>query len=216
MFADLAPDDLVTLAQSMRYQRFSKGAFIIGRHDRSSCLHILVSGRVKVSLAHEGGKELALYFLEAPTHFGELSLANGDAHLADVIALSESEVLAIDSRELSVLIQMQPKVALTLIGVLSRRLRSAVQRLEGLAFHDAQNRVMRVLLNVATAAYESRGIPVVSDLTHYDIATLAGTSRETVSRIVSQLVREGMIVTKGRTIVVDLLLVRERLVSLGL
>ena len=80
-----------------------------------------------------------------------------------------------------------------------------------MAFHDATHRVMRVVLNVATASYETRGVPVIQGLTHYDIATLAGTSRETASRIISNLAKEGVVATKGRKIVVDLIKLRERL-----
>ena len=80
-----------------------------------------------------------------------------------------------------------------------------------MAFHDATHRVMRVVLNVATASYEDRGVPVIQGLTHYDIATLAGTSRETASRIISTLAREGIVASKGRRIVVDLFGLRERL-----
>ncbi|MCG2806790.1 MAG: helix-turn-helix domain-containing protein, partial [Coriobacteriia bacterium] len=58
---------------------------------------------------------------------------------------------------------------------------------------------------------EARGVPVIQGLTHYDIATLAGTSRETASRIISNLAKDGALATKGRKIVVDLIKLRERL-----
>jgi CRP-like cAMP-binding protein len=80
-----------------------------------------------------------------------------------------------------------------------------------MAFHDATHRVMRVVLNVATAGLETRGVPVIQGMTHYDIATLAGTSRETASRVISQLAREGYVVTKGRRIMVDLAALSDRL-----
>ena len=107
--------------------------------------------------------------------------------------------------------QIQPRLALSLIATLSRRLRSTINRLEDLAFHDATHRVMRVVLNVATAGLETRGVPVVQGMTHYDIATLAGTSRETASRVISQLTRDGIVVAKGRRLTVDLARLSERL-----
>ena len=70
---------------------------------------------------------------------------------------------------------------------------------------------MRVVLNVATAGLETRGAPVIQGMTHYDIATLAGTSRETASRVISQLARDGIVVTKGRRLTVDLSQLSERL-----
>lgn len=211
MFADLGQEDLDTLSGMVTLRQLPKGAFVITQNERGSSMFLLVSGRVKVSLASPGGKELALNYLEAPAHFGEMSLVDAEPRSADVIAVTDVEVLALDAKDLSDAIRVQPRLALALIATLSRRLRHTNARLEDMAFHDATHRVLRVLLNVATASYEARGVPVIAGLTHYEIATLAGTSRETASRIISALARDGVVATKGRRIVVDLLLLRERL-----
>lgn len=211
MFSDLPEDDLVSLASMMTLKQYAKGSFVISQNDRGSVMYLLVAGRVKVSLASPEGKELALNYLEAPSHFGEMSLVDAEPRSADVIAVTDAEVLALDSRDLSAAIQVQPKLALTLIATLSRRVRGLIGRLEDMAFHDASHRVMRVLLNVATASYESRGVPVVEGLTHYEVATLAGTSRETASRVISQLSKEGVVGTKGRRVIVDLFALRDRM-----
>jgi CRP/FNR family cyclic AMP-dependent transcriptional regulator len=209
LFADLGPRELEALAGMVTYRQVPKGGFIVTQNDRGGCMYLLVSGRVKVSLASPDGKELALNYLEAPAHFGEMSLVDAEPRSADVIAVTDVEILGLESRDLAAAIQIQPRLALSLIGTLSRRLRHMITRLEDLAFHDARHRVMRVLFNVATAAYETRGVPLVSGLTHYEIATLAGTSRETASRIISSLVKQGVIATKGRRIIVDLIRLRE-------
>jgi CRP/FNR family cyclic AMP-dependent transcriptional regulator len=211
IFADLDGDAIDSLAAMVIYKQVPKGAFIVTQNERGNCMYLLVSGRVKVSLASPDGKELALNYLDAPGHFGEMSLVDSEPRSADVIAVTDVEVLALEAKDLSAAIQLQPRLALSLIATLSRRLRSTISRLEDLAFHDATHRVMRVLLNVATASYEARGVPVIAGLTHYEIATLAGTSRETASRIISSLVKEGVLATKGRRIVVDLFALRERL-----
>jgi CRP-like cAMP-binding protein len=211
LFADLGPDEMETLADMVSLKQVPKGAFIVTQHERGGCMYLLVAGRVKVSLASPDGKELALNYLEAPAHFGEMSLVDSEPRSADVIAVTDVEVLALDGKDLSAAIQVQPRLALSLIATLSRRLRHTITRLEDMAFHDAKHRVMRVLLNVATASYEARGVPVIAGLTHYEIATLAGTSRETASRIISALVKQGALATKGRRIVVDLYGLRERL-----
>jgi len=211
IFADLGPEEMETLADMVSFKQVPKGAFIVTQHERGGCMYLLVAGRVKVSLASPDGKELALNYLEAPAHFGEMSLVDSEPRSADVIAVTDVEVLALDGKDLSAAIQVQPRLALSLIATLSRRLRHTITRLEDMAFHDAKHRVMRVVLNVATASYEARGVPVIAGLTHYEIATLAGTSRETASRIISALVKEGVLATKGRRIVVDLYKLRERL-----
>lgn len=211
MFADLSAEDLETFAEMVQFRSYPKGAFIVNQNESGSTMYLLVSGRVKVSLASPDGKELALNYLEAPAHFGEMSLVDAEPRSADVIAVTEIELFSLDAKDLSAAIQLNPRLALSLIATLSRRLRHTIARLEDMAFHDATHRVMRVILNVATASYETRGVPVIQGLTHYDIATLAGTSRETASRIISMLAKEGVVTTKGRKIVVDLIKLRERL-----
>jgi len=131
------------------------------------------------------------------------------AKLAAIPMFSELSPEAIEElgalvSDLSAAIQLQPRLALSLIATLSKRLRQTISRLEDMAFHDATHRVMRVVLNIATAGLETRGTPVVQGMTHYDIATLAGTSRETASRVISMLAREGVVTTSGRRIFVDL------------
>jgi CRP/FNR family transcriptional regulator/CRP/FNR family cyclic AMP-dependent transcriptional regulator len=209
LFADLDDADLKVLSGLVTLRKVRKGAFIVGQNEPGTAMYLLVKGRVKVSLASPDGKELALSYLDAPSHFGEMSLVDSGPRSADVIAMTDVEMLSLDAKDLSRAIQVQPRLALSLIATLSQRLRGTITRLEDMAFRDARHRVMRVLLNVATAAYETRGVPVVEGFTHYEIATLAGTSRETVSRIVSQLAREGAIATKGRRIVVDLFRLQE-------
>lgn len=211
MFSDLAAENLETLAGMVQLRRYPKGAFIIGQNEVGTCMYLLVSGRVKVALASPEGKELVLNYLEAPAHFGEMSLVDAQTRSADVIAVTEVELFALDGKDLSAAIQLQPRLALNLIATLSRRLRHTINRLEDMAFHDATHRVMRVVLNVATAGLETRGAPVVQGMTHYDIATLAGTSRETASRVIAQLARDGVVSANGRKLVVDLSGLSERL-----
>ncbi len=211
MFADLSADSLETLAGMVQYRRYPKGAFIVGQNEAGTSMFLLVSGRVKVALATPEGKELVLNYLEAPAHFGEMSLVDGQPRSSDVIAVTDVELFSLDGKDLSAAIQLQPKLALSLIATLSRRLRHTISRLEDMAFHDATHRVMRVVLNVATAGLETRGAPVIQGMTHYDIATLAGTSRETASRVISQLARDGIVSTKGRRILVDLSALTTRL-----
>ena len=209
MFAGMSDEDLATMAGMVTYREFPRGSFVLTQNDHSSVLYFLVSGRVKVSIASQEGRELALSYLEAPAHFGEMAASDAEPRSADVIAMTDVEVLGLESKDLVDAIKTQPQLAITLIGTLSRRVRDLIGRLEDMAFHDATHRVMRVLLNVATASYEARGVPVIEGLTHYEIATLAGTSRETASRVISNLGRDGAVATRGRKIVVDLFALRD-------
>lgn len=208
-FASMEQADLESLAAIMGYREYPKGSFVVTKNDTSSTMFVLVAGRVKVSVASPEGKELALSYLEAPSYFGEMGVVDASPRSADVIATTDIEVLTVEAKDLATVFGIQPELAIALVSTLSRRLRELIARLEGMAFHDATHRVMRVMLNVSTASYESRGVPVIEGLTHYEIATLAGTSRETASRVISNLQRDGVVATKGRKIVVDLFALRD-------
>lgn len=208
-FTAMAAEDMDALAGVMGYREYPKGSFVVTKNDSSTTMFLLVAGRVKVSVASPEGKELALSYLEAPSYFGEMGVVDASPRSADVIATTDIEVLTVEAKDLATVFRLQPELAIALVGTLSRRLRDLIARLEGMAFHDATHRVMRVMLNVSTASYEARGVPVIEGLTHYEIATLAGTSRETASRVISNLQRDGVAATKGRKIVVDLFALRD-------
>ncbi len=207
----LPDEELQGLASLLTYRTFPRGTFIVRQSAPGTALYLLVDGRVKVSVCSAEGKELALDYLDAPSHFGEMSLVDAGPRSADVVAMTDVGVLVLDAKDLGAAVQAQPRLAVMLISTLSARVRNLIDRLEQMAFSDSTRRVMRVLLNIATAAYEDTGVPVIEGVTHYEIATLAGTSRETASRVISQLQRDGIAATKGRRIVVDLIRLHEAL-----
>ena len=211
VFGRLPLSDLEAIATVMTYREFLKGAFIARRNDRGGILYLLVSGRAKLTIVSPMGKELALSYVEPPALLGDIRDSGSSQRATDIVAVSDVEVLGIEARDLVHVISVQPQLAVELIGSMSDRIHQLTTRLEDMAFHDATHRVKRVLLNIATASYEVRGLPVVEGFTHYEVATLAGTSRETASRVVSNLARDGLVATKGRKIVVDLLGLRDAL-----
>lgn len=210
MFSDLSTEGLETMATIVTYQAYPKGSTIVSQNDMGTSMFLLVSGRVKVALASPQGKELVLNYLNAPAHFGEMALVEALPRTADVLAVTDVEAFSLDGKDLSTAIRQQPRLAVSLIATLSRRLRHTIGRLEDMAFHDASHRIIRVLMNLATVGLDSRGSAVIEGMTHYDIATLAGTSRETTSRVISNLAKEGTITAEGRRITVDLDALDER------
>ena len=209
LFSELGPEELETMATMVTLTSYDRGAVICERESHGEAMYLLISGRVKVSLIASDGREIALSYLDAPSHFGEMALVDSEPRSADVVAVSDCEVIALDAKDLASAIRVQPKLALSLIATLSRRLRQTIARLEEMAFCDAKHRVMRVIFNVASASSEGSNSSLVKGLTQYEIGTLAGTSRETASRIISQLQKDGVLETHGRSMTVDLAAMRE-------
>jgi CRP/FNR family cyclic AMP-dependent transcriptional regulator len=208
-----ASDDarLERLCELVRSRNARAGTVIYSRGESDGPLYLLVQGRARLSLISAEGRELTLSYLEAPATFGASSVRHGGSRAADCVAVTDVELLLMDRADVERAAAIEPGLALDVLAGLSVRLRETVDRLEELAFHDASHRVMRVVFNVATASYETLGAPVVTGLTHYEIAALAGTSRETASRVISALARDGVVLTRGRRILVDLFKLEERL-----
>jgi len=205
MFAALDSRRLDELSKLVVCKHYGKGESIISSGDESDGMYLLLRGRVKIALTSLNAKELALEYVEAPASFGEMGFAGGSSRAADVYALTDVEVASLPPSQMSAALEIYPGLAMVLLTNLSRTTHVLLRRLEDIAFNDAGHRVMRVVLNVATVSYEARGIPLIEGLTHYEIATLAGTSRETASRVISRLGRDGVLRTKGRKIIVDIL-----------
>ena len=124
-------------------------------------------------------------------------------------AITDVQALSITSSDLATAARLHPGIALSVVDSLMARVRGLAERVESLTMHDASRRVVRVILNMATAAYESQGVPMVAGVTHQELAMLAGTSRETATRTISALVRRGIVAQKGRRLVIDLLRLHE-------
>jgi CRP/FNR family transcriptional regulator, cyclic AMP receptor protein len=208
-----ASDDLCLerLAAYLRPRSARAGAVLVSHHGPSESLYLLVEGRARLCLVSSDGRELTISHLEAPAQFGDFGLVEWTPATADCVAVTDVELLVLDRSDLEHAIEADPSFAIEIIGGLSLRLRDTVRQLEALAFHDAGHRVMRVLFDLADSSREKRGTSVVTGLTHYEIATLAGTSRETASRVISRLSRDGVVVTRDRRIVVDLQKLERRL-----
>jgi len=209
--AELSAEDLHAFIKLGRFEQHAKGSRILSRNRPGPAMCILLSGRVKVYLSAPDGKEFVLSYLDAPTHFGEMSLTDSGLRSANVVAASDVQLFSVESGNLAEAIQVNPRLALALVASLSRRLLEAVTLLEDMAFRDATHRVMRVILNIATACCEAKGFPAVEGFTHHEISLLAGTSRETASRVISSLAKDEIVATKGRKIVVDIVKLRQRL-----
>ena len=123
IFSDMTVENLETLAHMVQYRRFPRGAFIVGQHESGSSMYLLISGRVKVSLASPEGKELVLNYLEAPTHFGEMALVDQSPRAASATAETDCSLLAINRKEFLALVRTKPAFEVSLLRALAKRFR---------------------------------------------------------------------------------------------
>jgi CRP/FNR family cyclic AMP-dependent transcriptional regulator len=202
LFANIPQPELVKLAAMARQESYAKNAEIMAEGDRSSGLYILLSGKVKVVLRSEEGKEIILAILNPTEFFGEMALLDEAPRSADIVAMAPTTVLVIAKQEFKNWLQRQPEMAFVIIKTLAQRLREADRKIGDLALMDVYGRVARALMGMAKE--DSQGRMVVSEnLSQQSLADIVGASREMVSRTLKDLAQVGYIWFDGKDIIVN-------------
>jgi CRP/FNR family transcriptional regulator, cyclic AMP receptor protein len=203
IFAYLDDAALGGLARFVEPREFGAGAVIVGQDDPGEALYVLASGKVKVVLYGESGREIILSLFRTPgDFFGEMSLLDDQPRSATVIALERSTLLSLSRADFRTHLKAHPRTALEVLAELSRRLRRADEVIGNLALLDVYGRVARWLREQAESDGEEtdEGVVIRQRPTQQEIAGLIGTSRETVSRALSELARRGHIAVSGKRI----------------
>jgi CRP-like cAMP-binding protein len=197
LFASLDAETLHQFAAVTREKSYPKGSVILFEDDPGDSLFVVRSGRVKVVLVGEDGREVILGVLGVSEHFGELSLIDEQPRSAHVIAMEDTSLLVLRHDDFRRRVETSPQVAWRLLVELSRRLRRADEKIGGLVLLDVPGRIARLLL-------DSAGPDGVLDkkLTHQTIAHMIGASRETVSRAMRDFQDRGLITVHRRQVAI--------------
>ncbi len=201
IFADLDAASLAALERLTERREYGDGAVIVSQEDRGDALFVLVRGRVKVVLYGPSGREVILSIFKSPgDFFGEMSLLDDQPRSATVIAAEPSRLLVLSRGAFQAHLGSHPRTAMRVLTELSRRLRRADEVIGNLALLDVYGRLAGKLRELAKAEGEERedGILIRERPTQSEIAAMIGTSRETVSRALSELARRGFLEMSGK------------------
>jgi len=204
LFSSLKTEELEAIHKVSRVKNFQKDQIILLENEDGDTLFAILNGKVKVTSFSEHGKEVIFSILYAGDFFGDMSLLDGKPRSASVVAIEDSEVRMIRRADFIRLLEQHPRIALKLLEELTSRLRKADERIESLALLDVTGRIAGILLQLAEDKPEERhdGIVIKSRPTHQALANMAGTTRETVTRILKQLERKQYISIEGKDIVI--------------
>lgn len=210
LFSELSEEQIGMLADLVVSQKFNRDETVVLEGDDSvQALYLIASGSVQVYMTGVDGRETILSFLERGDFFGEMSLIDGEPRSASVRTVTDAQMLIIHRESFLKLIRQSPEIAMGLLSELSKRLRKANRQIGSLSTMSVSGRVAGTLLNLM----EERGIRIHTDKgtmvtvihnrpTQQQLADMSGTTRETVSRICSLLVRTGAIAMTGKDIVI--------------
>jgi len=204
MFADLRDEILEKIFSLMQKRLYKRNNMILMEEDAGDTLFILNQGSVKITRMSDDGREVILSILGDGDFFGEMSIFDGESRSANVIALEDSEVFILKRGDFLDLLEKHPKIAIALLQELAIRLRRSDQQIEGLSLSDAESRIAMSIIRLAEdLGVIKLGQVIIDNLPfQQDVANMAGTSRETVSRMLKLLERKGWIQRRGRQLII--------------
>lgn len=205
IFSELEDTALNKIVDIGLKRKYTKNSIIFLEDEAGAILFIISSGKVKVVRTDDDGKEVILSILGQGDFFGEMALLDGLPRSATVVALDESELFIIHRREFLGLIENSPQVATSLLRELTRRLRKADEQIENLSLKDAVGRVANVIIRLADEVGKiKKGEVIIEDFPlQQDLANMAGTSRETISRTIHQFMRHGYVDQRGNALIIN-------------
>ena len=186
----LPPPLLETIAKGASVRVFPKNAIIVNEGDETDSLYVILAGRARVYVSNAQGREVQLNTIGPGEYFGEITL-DGGSRSASVMALDECRCAIVKRNELLAIVEKEPQFALHMVRKLASRVRDLTENVRSLALMDVYGRVARLLLELAE---QREGRLVIDEpLTHKDIASRVGASREMISRIFSDLTAGGYV-----------------------
>jgi CRP/FNR family cyclic AMP-dependent transcriptional regulator len=186
LFSSLSDSDIRELAAVVKRRIFRAGEVIFHRDDPGQVLYVIKEGKVKICLISPDGQEISLVVFGKGECFGELALLDGLPRSADAIAMERAECYTLQRSDFHNAIMKNPTIAIQVMEVLSKRLRSTDQQVEDLIFLDVYGRVAKKLIELADS-HGSRvddGTRIEVRLTQQELASMVGASRESVNKVI--------------------------------
>jgi len=197
LFRDLPKDILTQIAETSQLRRFEKGRYISTPHDEGERIYFLKEGEVEVYESTDEGKKMIIDILKPGDIFGYESIAPDTSNIREQFIKANKDVVLciMPRRDFLTLLEKKPELALRMIRELSGRLATTESRLRAAAFSNSGTRVMQELERLYTQYGEEKGgrRTLTRKFTHEELANLVGTTRETVTRTLARLEKEGKV-----------------------
>jgi CRP/FNR family cyclic AMP-dependent transcriptional regulator len=195
LFSGLEPGEMSQVVAAARPLRKERGEFIYMPGDRADCVYVLKSGRIKLSVLAESGKEITIDLIQPGEVFGEFALVDESARSNMVQALDDVSAWVFDKRDFVRLLSSLPKLALNYIRMVGDRRRRMEKKLSDITSKDVSARICELLHELSAVApdagFATRESPI--PLMQHDIASLIGASRQTTTSVLNDLQRRDII-----------------------
>jgi CRP/FNR family cyclic AMP-dependent transcriptional regulator len=206
IFSGLTPEQLADLASLAVPRHWGAGEVVFREGDAGDTCYVVQHGCVRVTRNHSDGRTITLAELRSGDLFGELAMFDGEQRSATVEAAEETTGVALLAGDMRRLLLQHPDISVKLLSAFAERLKEANERISRQSFQTVASRVAGVLL-AHTETLEAEGAAsenVLIRSTRAEIAQLAGSSRESVSRFLATLERAGLVTCgRGKVVIHD-------------
>jgi CRP/FNR family transcriptional regulator, cyclic AMP receptor protein len=197
----MTPAELELIEQRMVRRSYPKNTIILSEGDSSDSLYLILSGKVKVFLNDESGKEAIINYQEAGEYFGELSLIDESKRSASIVTVEKTDLAVITKQVFYQIMNDNPGIAIHLLKDLTQRIRDLTDEVKSLALSDVYGRLSKTLQAMAVE-HEGRWV-IEGPFTQQELANRIGASREMVCRIYKDLVKGGYITINQKQTVIN-------------
>ncbi len=197
------PEEIRRLLEGAQTRKYERGDVIGHPDDPPEAICLIKEGRVKLCGYSASGRVQILALLERGDIFGERALVGAPA-MVRTEAFEDTLVSVLRRQDFERQIQSKPELALRVVKVLVARLIQAEEVIANLALLDAPERLAAVLTRLGEVHGEPHlsGRRLALRVTHHDLASMIGTTRETVTIVLNRFRDEGLITAEGRHIVI--------------
>lgn len=195
LFTCLRDDERSRLEKVITRKSYKKNSVILMEDDAKNYMYVIFSGQIKVVRMNPDGKEQILVIRKRGDFFGEMTLLDGKAQPATIVAKENATVGLLSKSDFDAFFMHNETVLKQIISLLCERLRESWMVLRLLSMSDAETRVRAVLAHISSiyGIKDLRGVIIPLKLTHKEIAEFAALTRETVSRLLSRMSEAGEI-----------------------
>lgn len=205
LFERLTPEQIQVVESRSKVREISRGDLVYLPSDQADSVLLLASGRVKIYHVTGEGKQAVLALIDPGELFGELALFESGGTPRDEFAeaMESSRVILIPREVMQSLMESHAEISLGVTRLVGLRRKRVERRLKSLLFRSNRERLVHLLLELA----EKYGRPTVDGvalgikLSHQDLASIIGSTRETVTVLLGELQHEGQLIIQRRRII---------------
>lgn len=201
LFADLTDRESDAILGLMHEKTVAKGRIVFHQGDNVGGLYLLLAGSVKISRTGRDGRDVTVAVLHEGNFFGEMSLLDGQSRSATATATQAARLLVLDREHFQLYVLSQARIVGKMLRELSKRLRAADQAIENLALGSVHDRLLCLIGHLGRHNPIRNGVGFIERApTHQELAEMVGASRETVTRALAAMEKEGLIAKKNKRV----------------